>query len=281
MKQRVFVHLVISVALLTLLALTVTRTAAQETVDVTVFRDEETLTLFVDGNLPVSLEGLEFSVETSTGEIEVYALDSFVAFRGLDFTELDPPICFRLEYSQTDSPPPSVCLPAPDYRPLLVRQRLSLPDIFWYDRNAVSDLIVTINGAGEERECAAEECPLEYISDVDEPTSEMRERATPTAPLSSNPPPEPTHTPTNAGTRGYPCPATISSSSSRIYTHQLPSSPENLNDYKRPGETVTLYAVERNGSGQATWYRLNPISEILQVWLEARFIVPSAQCPDS
>jgi hypothetical protein len=155
---------------------------AQDEVAFTLFRDEESLTVFVDGNQPVSLAGLTFEVTTLTGETERYPLDIFSAFLGLDFTELPTPICLRLEYSRTDLQPPVECLSTPDVRVLMSRQLLSRANLFWYDSAAEVFRALTVTGGEENQLCLPGEdfCDLVYM-----PLADVEEEATATVEAST------------------------------------------------------------------------------------------------
>ena len=63
---------------------------AQNPVDLTIFRDEDSLTIFVPGNTPVSLQGFRFEFTTSAGQRDSKRLEDFPSFRGLYFDRIQP-----------------------------------------------------------------------------------------------------------------------------------------------------------------------------------------------
>jgi hypothetical protein len=108
----------------------VARTApvsAQGEVEIIVFRDADSLTIYIPGNQTISLLNLGFEV-TIDGKRQLYLLQDYEAFDALYFERVLTPSCFRLESQECDAPVPQACHGA-----TLLIQRLSTADVFWYD----------------------------------------------------------------------------------------------------------------------------------------------------
>lgn len=104
----------------------------------TIFRDTDTFTLYAPGQGEISLLGFAFAVSDKT-----YALENYGAFRGLPFSRLPTPICFRLVRSGANSPLPQDCASA-----LILTQMLTNADVFWYDSVLVQHLVVLVQRDG-------------------------------------------------------------------------------------------------------------------------------------
>lgn len=94
------------------------------------FRDEVSLTVYVPEGQSGSLANVAFMV-SSTG----YALDDpiLLAFGGFDFSQIQGPICFRLEKAGSTVPPPIDCSSLdPSYQ---LTQQLPAANIYWFRSN--------------------------------------------------------------------------------------------------------------------------------------------------
>ena len=151
----------------TQIAVTATAQATGDnaTVTLTIYRDEDSFTLYLPQmDQPLSMVGLEFHVTTSTGEAIVWHLDKdFAAFLGLPFENVSSlgAACFRLVRANANRPVPQVC----QGRTLLVPQQLASADIFWRDTSAGLDRTVLVYQNGQLRAaCGAEAyCELRLL----------------------------------------------------------------------------------------------------------------------
>lgn len=135
---------------------------AQEAVSITLFLDEDSLTMLVPESGLVSLDGIGLEVDTGAGLVTRF-LQDYPSFRGLPFDSLPTPICLRLERSQSDAPLPISC-PAQANR--LFIQTLANADIFWFDSATNQGRTVRLMRRSEVLDfCAAgqSECSLQYI----------------------------------------------------------------------------------------------------------------------
>ncbi len=138
-------------------------TAAQESADIQIYRDQDTFTLYLPAgtlNRSVSLGGLRFEV----GESRIsYPFVGFRAFAGIALNRLSPPICFRLKRYGSHSPLPLSC----DGIPVLTHE-LADYDVFWYSREQGQDLTVIIGGGMAEEICPAGQahCELHFAANT-------------------------------------------------------------------------------------------------------------------
>lgn len=115
----------------------------------TLFRDADSLTLFIPGSQPANLGDLTLTVDGSNAP----ALASYPAFAGLPMNALPTPICLRLERSASTQPLPQEC-PADT----MVIQQLTDADVFWragnQDRTVLirrGGVLITFCAAGQSR----------------------------------------------------------------------------------------------------------------------------------
>src|ERR1044071_6662473 len=100
-------------------------TQEQQAVNLAIFRDSDTFTLFIpatEEGQTVSLSGL--TLETGTVG-QSYPLASFQAFVGLPFLEISPPICLHLRRIGSETPLPMICQGI-----ITIRQELADFDVF-------------------------------------------------------------------------------------------------------------------------------------------------------
>jgi formylglycine-generating enzyme required for sulfatase activity len=131
-------------------------TLAQNSCEIIIFRDAESLTLYVlPCNPPVSIVGLTFQVTTSENELITHKLDDFDSFRGILFENLPTPICFRIVKFGSRIPVPLECPGSLS----LHTQKVADVNLFWVGR-----LIQILGGIEENSFCPAEqsECKFTY-----------------------------------------------------------------------------------------------------------------------
>lgn len=134
----------------------------QQSVNLAIFRDRDTFTLFIpaaEGGQTVSLNGLRF--ETGSHG-RAYPLTSFRAFAGLPFGQLQTPLCLHLRRSGSTVPLPIIC-----GGNLTIKHELGDFDVFWHENE--NDLTVFIRGGEVEAVCPAGTpyCQLQYTSTLD------------------------------------------------------------------------------------------------------------------
>ncbi|NDJ63254.1 MAG: formylglycine-generating enzyme family protein [Chloroflexi bacterium] len=99
----------------------------EDGVPVTVFVDEDSLSVYVPSRGVVSLAGLGFRW-TEGDETESFYLDEFPAF-AIPFDTLPTPVCFRLVRADTELPPPPECAVA---ETRLIEQPVEALGTFWF-----------------------------------------------------------------------------------------------------------------------------------------------------
>ncbi len=114
--------------------------AAQDENEIIIYRDEDSLTIFVAGSPTATLAEMNLSYANSTGDRIEYRLDQYQAFWGL-FDNPQSPICLRLERANSANPVPIKC----QRDLLLATQQLFTGDAFWYDPGTNLERSVFIN----------------------------------------------------------------------------------------------------------------------------------------
>ncbi|MBZ0301968.1 MAG: tetratricopeptide repeat protein, partial [Anaerolineae bacterium] len=134
---------------------------SQDAVEIRIFRDADSLTVYVPQQGEVSLNGLTFEVTIRKGDTEqtlARPLPSFPEFRALPFDHLSAPLCLRLERSGSPMPAPIDCASVE-----MIVQPLAQDDLFWYDAALKQNrLLLVKNGALEPQVCV-ETCELAYL----------------------------------------------------------------------------------------------------------------------
>ncbi len=289
-RPSLFVWLILGVFFLALLNVPATTNAQEEATEtatpepsatpsptpiahtLTIFRDLDTFTLYAPAQGEISLSRFTFAVSD-----KIYALESFSAFRGLPFSRLPTPICFRLTRSGANSPLPLDCASA-----LILTQNLTNADVFWYDSVLAQDFVVLIQLDGSTQAICASgqsECDITFTPGEVTPTPTATITVTPIYTITPSATiPVVVNTPTPiAGV--YPCDGTIVVSTSpgvglnKVHVIAQRSSPN------RPpvsqGSTVSVLGTQR-ASG-ITWYQISYNNN--QGWLEAEYITLSSSCP--
>lgn len=100
---------------------------AQAPVEITLFIDADSLTVYVPSNQLASLQDMGLQVVIGDQRIS-YFLQTFAAFQVIPFTSVPTPICLRLERESGGGVLEDAC--APGYT---LVQRRSPSDVFWYD----------------------------------------------------------------------------------------------------------------------------------------------------
>lgn len=104
----------------------------------TLFRDPDSLTLYIPGAQNADLGDLTLTVDGSNAP----SLASYPAFVGLPLSALPTPICLRLERSGSAQPLPQSC-PAET----TVTQPLANADVFWHASNQDRTVLIRRGGA--------------------------------------------------------------------------------------------------------------------------------------
>lgn len=134
--------------------------AAQTPVDLILYRDDDSLTLYVQQT--ISLRDFTFQVATLSGETISRRLQTYPAFVTLNFSSIEAPACFRLERAGSTLPMPLECQGLANQ----FVQTLSDADVFWYDRTARQGRVVMVmRGETPYGVCPAEiaECRIPYV----------------------------------------------------------------------------------------------------------------------
>jgi formylglycine-generating enzyme required for sulfatase activity len=123
--------------------------SAQSAVDIQIFRDEDSFTIYVGGTGSVSLQGLRMEVVDVRGNTVSHGLEEYVGFRGLHpFDSVPVPICLRLVRQDSRMPMPMDCNAA-----IVLEQQLADIDIFWIDPVIEQGVIVNLVGVTSREIC--------------------------------------------------------------------------------------------------------------------------------
>ena len=126
MKRHIVFSLVVIIATLFNLDFSVTR--AQQGTQFTIFRDNDSLTIYFPGNQPLNLQNLRFQVVAIGKKITIYRLDSYPELSYPNWSNVVTPICFRLELTGSGTPLPNNCKNS-----TIFKQSLTPADVFWYN----------------------------------------------------------------------------------------------------------------------------------------------------
>lgn len=128
-RRTVFVLFAVGV----LLSLSFSKLNAQQDFTLTIFLDQDTLTVYISGNQTVSLADFLFEVSIK-GTRYTYRLDEYPHFEGLDFTKIDTPTCFHLKRYGSPGLLPSKCWNDVPTSNLFI-QPLPNYNVFWHDKS--------------------------------------------------------------------------------------------------------------------------------------------------
>ncbi len=176
----------LSFVLLLLLMLTVSSAHAQEeTVRIVVYRDAQSLTLYLpDAGFP-DITGLYIEATTAVGEIVRRDLAALPAFRGLPYNRLPAPICFYMISAS------SATLPLDCQTTTTLTQMMAVGDVFWHEQGDRT-LVFYLGEIPQICPAGAPRCTLVFPA-----------LATPTPTATITPTHTPTATPTNTATVTY------------------------------------------------------------------------------
>jgi|GEM_PF-1285311 len=110
--------------------------------EIVLFRDKDSLTVYIPGNTAVSIRGLQFETADSSSRRFAYRLEEYSAFYGLNFDAVQAPICLRLLRQGVNLPYPTECMKFPSNQRLT--QSLVDADIFWYDPDAGQGILLSV-----------------------------------------------------------------------------------------------------------------------------------------
>ncbi len=150
--------------LLTLMVVSMSRLSAQGDTQVIIFLDNDSLTVYVPDADRASLAGMALAVDTGTERITRF-LEEYPAFRGLPFSSLPTPICFRLLRNGSNAPAPTDC---PSTRLLL--QPLANADVFWFDSGTSQTRTIQVTRHSEILDfCPAGQsrCVITYVPPIE------------------------------------------------------------------------------------------------------------------
>jgi Tol biopolymer transport system component len=158
-----------------------------DTRELTLFRDRDSLTLYIPGNTRLSLRGLFIEVSDNQGVRTRYSFEAYPEFTALPFDALPTPLCLRLQRQGSQSVAPQECRALPRTRTLT--SLVSDGNVFWYDAlGGQGTLLLVLLGDQDLDLCPPQEarCPI-FLPVVTTPT--------PDAPATQTP--GPTSTPPN------------------------------------------------------------------------------------
>lgn len=153
--------------------------ALQQPVNVTVYIDSDSLTVYVPDGQSISLEEFGFGVALNANDKDTYRLENYPAFHALGFNAISTPICLRFELVNSNQVLENACQTA-----TTLTQQLPIADIFWYDQVNNQNLTLEIlQGSISQGFCASGQptCRITYLPPTSTPTNTPTSTATPTA----------------------------------------------------------------------------------------------------
>ncbi len=231
---------------------------AGDSVTLMLFRDEDSLTLYVPpSDDPLSLEGLKYRVTLLGGGTISRRLDQdYAAFLGMPFANigsLGQGLCFRLLRSGGTRPVPQVCQSGV----LLLTQQVASADVFWRDGGAAVDRTIFIYR--DDRLVAA--CGPEAQCAVEWPVGSAVASAF-------------------TATPGYPCDGMIVFSGGGLL-NQVRITPQ-MNAPFRPAvqQASTVNIFDRRSNDGKVWYQMEYENGANQGWIPIEYVNASELCPD-
>jgi hypothetical protein len=236
MTKKTYFLIILSTLILTLFAFG--NTYAQQPVEVTVFVDEDSLTVYVPSGQVISLEEFGFEATTTTGR-QLYRLQDYSAFLPLRFNTIGTPICFRLQRENREQVVETEC-----QNVTTLTQKLSDANIFWYDAsNNQNRTLLVLQGETPQGICPAGQpiCRVNYVPPTFTPTPTDTPTNTPTATATYTPTNTPTSTSTYTSTPTATSTATDTPTPTSTYT---PSNTPTSTSTYTPTSTATLIPFE-------------------------------------
>ncbi|GEM_PF-5870194 len=145
---------------------------AQQSVEVTIILDSDTLVIYVPESGTISLDGFGFQAQIDDDELYIIQLGDYPAF-DFDLSGIPTPVCLRLRRNNTDTPLPIRC---PRYA--TSTQELIDADVFWYDTVAsISRSVIVTQNADSLIVCPAGNpvCSFEYTPPTPRPARATRQ----------------------------------------------------------------------------------------------------------
>ncbi len=152
--------------------------SAQQPFDLTIFRDENNLTIYLPGSGAVSI--LDMTLEADG---IAHTLATYPSVRSFHANSIPRPICFRLQRSGDTTPLTGACPPA-----LTITEILPNAEVFWHNQTTGTDSTILVTNSVETLGfCPAgqSECHLTFVALTPTPPP-------PTVTPTSLPPPTPT-----------------------------------------------------------------------------------------
>ena len=231
--------------------ITVTSASSVGAVQLTLYRDEDSFTLFAPAGS--NLSNVVYSVTTQGGE-QTFGIETYAGFVGLPFSSLPQAVCFRLVRSGGTRPVPQNC----QGETLLLTHQLANADVFWRDGSAGLDRTVLVyQGANLLGACGAGQsaCPVVSggVSVVFTATSQ------PTA---------------TQVVRGYPCEGVIVSRSSSLL-NVVRSNPSDSAPLRNPIEQGSRIRILRKieESQVDVWYQIANMNNVSLGWVRAEYLI--------
>ncbi|MBZ0300535.1 MAG: TIR domain-containing protein [Anaerolineae bacterium] len=229
--------------------------ASGDTITLTIFRDEDSFTLYVpQTGQAVSLVGFEYRVTLTDGSTTSLRLDrDFASFLGMPFANVSSlgAVCFRIVRSGGTRPVPQACQSAA----LLLPQEIASADMFWRDRS--TGLFRTILVYRDDQligVCGPQDsCPLNW------PVTQQANVVV-----------------TVASATGYPCAGTIIFRSGAM--NQVKVSPLKDAPNKTPVQQgLSVQILESLNNDGIIWYQIEYDGNT--GWIATDLVEPSALCP--
>lgn len=234
-----------------------------DTITLTIFRDQDSLTLYMPKtDQPLSLAGLVFQVEI-TGQNRQFPLIGYSSFGGNSIlgnvSILNSAACFRLARSGSRSPAPLEC----QNGALPLTQNVADADVFWYDSTANQHrTVLVLRDGGTITVCAAGQTTCDVGLPLVTDTQMVNVAASMTA------------------TPGYPCEGTIGASQSSIrnIVRSDPVSTASIIAGVAPGTQVLILEARQEGT-KTRWYRIGYEPDTPIGWIRYDYLDLSPACP--
>lgn len=234
-----------------------------DTITLTIFRDQDSLTLYMPKtDQPLSLAGLVFQVEI-TGQNRQFPLIGYSSFGGNSIlgnvSILNSAACFRLARSGSRSPAPLEC----QNGALPLTQNVADADVFWYDSTANQHrTVLVLRDGGTIMVCAAGQTRCDTELPLAAAVEVVNVAASSTA------------------TPGYPCEGTIGASQSSIrnIVRSDPVSTASIIAGVAPGTQVLILEARQEGT-KTRWYRIGYEPDTPIGWIRYDYLDLSPACP--
>ncbi|PJF39297.1 MAG: hypothetical protein CUN54_09020 [Phototrophicales bacterium] len=242
-------------------------------IELTIFRDNDSVTLFIPTAATVSLTDIALQVTTTQGVTITNALTGFPSLLPLD--NLTTPICLRLERDGAGGVAPLECQRLSSEQVRI--QPLAAPNIFWRDDVGGSGRVIIIlqNGASVGT-CPAGQATCDLMLDA--------RQIVPTASPTTMSTIEATEIPIASLTatlamREFPCEGEIVFNSSALL-NAVRAGPSSQASPRQPiQQGISIVILTKTGFNTNMWYQIASLDGNELGWIPSHLVIPLSLCP--